>query len=136
MVGIVLVSHSQTLARGVAELISEIGLTAVRAVPAGGTADERLGTSHEKIAAALTAADSGDGVVILADLGSAVLTSRLVVEDLAAEDLVADDRAVPVRIADAPFVEGAVAAAGAAVTGADLDATVAAAEEARTLRKL
>lgn len=126
MVGIVLVSHSEALARGVADLISEIGLTGVRAVAAGGTADGRLGTSQEKVAAALTAADSGDGVVILADIGSAVLTARLVVEDAA----------TPARIADAPFVEGAVAAAGAAVTGAGLGATVAAAEEARRIRKL
>jgi PTS hybrid protein len=131
VVGIVLVSHTEALARSVAELIREIGLTAVRAVPAGGTDDGRAGTSAEKIAAALSAADGGDGVVILADLGSAVLMSRLVVEDL-----VGGDTADPVRIADAPFVEGAVAAAGAAVTGADLTATVVAAEEARTLRKL
>ena len=126
MVGIVLVSHSAALARGVADLISEIGLTAARAVPAGGTDDGRLGTSADKVATALIAANTGDGVVILADLGGAVVTSRLVVEDSDAE----------VQIADAPFVEGAVAAAGAAVTGADLAATVAAAEQARTIRKL
>ena len=50
MVGIVLVSHTEVLARSVAELIREIGLTAVRAVPAGGTDDDRAGTSAEKIA--------------------------------------------------------------------------------------
>ena len=104
MVGIVLVSHTEVLARSVAELIREIGLTAVRVVPAGGTDDDRAGTSAEKIAAALSAADAGDGVVVLADLGSAVLTSRLVVEDRDADS-------GQVQIADAPFVEGAVAAA-------------------------
>ena len=129
MVGIVLVAHSEALARSVADLISGIGLTAVRAVPAGGTDDDRPGTSAEKIAAALSAAEDGDGVVVLADLGSAVLTSRLVVEDR-------DPGSGQVQIADAPFVEGAVAAAGAAVTGADLAATVAAAEQARAIPKL
>ena len=58
-----------------------------------------------------------------------MLTSQLVVEDR-------DPGTGQVQIADAPFVEGAVAAAGAAVTGADLAATVAAAEQARSIRKL
>ena len=58
-----------------------------------------------------------------------MLTSRLVVEDR-------EPGSAQVQIADAPFLEGAVAAAGAAVTGADLAATVAAAEQARNIRKL
>jgi phosphoenolpyruvate---glycerone phosphotransferase subunit DhaM len=66
-------------------------------------------------------------VVILTDLGSAVLTSRAVLADEPRED---------VLLVDAPFVEGAVAAGVIAATGADLAAVVAAAQEAWDVRKL
>jgi dihydroxyacetone kinase DhaKLM complex PTS-EIIA-like component DhaM len=68
--------------------------------------------------------DQGDGVLLVPDLGSSVLTARLVAEP---------GRVV---VADAPFVEGAIAAAVAAGAGASLAEVLAAAEEARTFRKL
>jgi dihydroxyacetone kinase DhaKLM complex PTS-EIIA-like component DhaM len=71
--------------------------------------------------------DKGSGVVVLADLGSAVLTARSVL---------ADGRGADVILVDAPLVEGAVAAAVIAATGADLATVRAAAEEARDARKL
>ncbi|TDQ47203.1 dihydroxyacetone kinase phosphoryl donor subunit DhaM [Actinorugispora endophytica] len=126
-VGIVLVSHSSLLAEGVAELIGALGSGRVGVRAAGGTDDGGVGTSYEKVVRAVDEADSGAGVVVLADLGSAVLTARMVLEDGA------DPRAV---LVDAPFVEGAVAATVTANTGADLVAVVAAAEEARGFRKL
>lgn len=123
-VGLVLVSHSAALAAGVAELVGQLA-GSVAVVPAGGTADGGLGTSPELIAGAVAGADDGSGVVVLADIGSAVLSAKLVLED--AED--------NVRLADAPFVEGAVAAGVTASTGADLAAVLAAAEEAWAYRK-
>ena len=129
-VGIVLVSHSAPLAAGAAELAGQVGGGAVVIVPAGGTDDGRLGTSIDKVRAALAEADSGAGVVILPDLGSSVLTVRALLADGA--ELLPE----LLTVADAPFVEGAVAATIAAAVGGDLKAVASAAEEARNVRKL
>ncbi|GLI01216.1 PTS-dependent dihydroxyacetone kinase phosphotransferase subunit DhaM [Phytohabitans aurantiacus] len=124
MVGIVLVSHSAELAGGLRALLLQMGAGAVEV--AGGTAEGELGTSYDLVRAAIGRADAGAGVLVLPDLGSSVLTARAVLED----------HPVPgALIVDAPFVEGAVAAAVTASTGADLAAVAAAAEEARDVRK-
>ncbi|HEU4425949.1 MAG TPA: dihydroxyacetone kinase phosphoryl donor subunit DhaM [Pilimelia sp.] len=130
MVGIVLISHSSGLAEGAAQLAEQVGRGA-RVVPAGGTDDGRLGTSTERIAAAIDAADAGAGVLLIPDLGSSVLSARSVLADLDPED-----GGVQIRLADAPFVEGAIAAAVAASGGLDLATVATAAEEARDARKL
>lgn len=128
-VGIVLVSHSAALAEGAAELAGQVGGGTVAVVPAGGTDDGGLGTSIAKVRRAIVAADAGAGVVLLPDLGSSVLTVRaLLAEDSALPD--------PLALADAPFVEGAVAAAVIAAAGGDIKAVLGAAEEARNARKL
>jgi len=126
-VGIVLVSHSSQLAEGVAELAAQVSGGTVTIVAAGGMDDGGLGTSATKVTAALERAESGAGVVVLPDLGSAVLTVRALLAEL-------PDAAV--TIADAPFVEGAVAATVTAAAGADLTAVAKAAEEAWHARKL
>ncbi|MEV7355179.1 dihydroxyacetone kinase phosphoryl donor subunit DhaM [Kitasatospora sp. NPDC091276] len=126
-VGIVLVSHSARLAAGLRELLSELASGGVRVVCAAGTEDGGLGTSYDLIARAVAEADGGAGVVVLPDLGSSVLTAVTVLED---------EPRPGVRLVDAPFVEGAVAAAVTASTGAALAEVVAAAEEARSFRKL
>jgi PTS hybrid protein len=127
----VLVSHSARLAAGAADLAAQVSGGAVTIIAAGGTDDGRLGTSAARIAAGLRQADSGAGVLVLPDLGSAVLTVR---------SLLADPPdglgAVSVVLADAPFVEGAVAATVTAAAGADLKTVAAAAEEAWHARKL
>ncbi|MGO4457051.1 PTS-dependent dihydroxyacetone kinase phosphotransferase subunit DhaM [Streptomyces sp. M-16] len=129
VVGIVLVSHSAAVAESVAELAR--GLAAGGAVapvaPAGGAVDGGLGTSAELVLAAAASVDQGAGVALLADLGSSVLTVKALLED---EELPAGS-----RLADAPFLEGAVAAVVAASAGAPLDAVVAAAAEAYAYRK-
>jgi phosphoenolpyruvate---glycerone phosphotransferase subunit DhaM len=130
MVGIVLISHSSGLAEGAAELAHQIAATA-RVIPAGGTDDGRLGTSTELINAAITAADSGDGVVLIPDMGSSVLTALALLAEL---DSGHNEKRIV--LADAPFVEGAVAATVAASGGLDLATVAAAAEEARDARKL
>ena len=126
-VGIVLVSHSSRLAEGVAELAGQVSGGTVTIVAAGGTDDSGLGTSAAKVSAALERADSGAGVLVLPDLGSAVLTVRALLAELPE---------AAVTIADAPFVEGAVAATVTAAAGADLRAVAKAAEEAWHARKL
>jgi PTS hybrid protein len=126
-VGIVLVSHSVRLAEGAADLAGQVSGGAVQVIAAGGTDDGELGTSADKVGAALASAETGAGVLVLPDLGSAVLTVRAMLDDLP------EGR---VRLADAPFVEGAVAATVTAAAGADLDAVARAAEEALHARKL
>jgi phosphoenolpyruvate---glycerone phosphotransferase subunit DhaM len=128
-VGIVLVSHSAALAEGAAELAAQISGGTVAIIPAGGTDGGELGTSAAKVQRAVKLADSGAGVVILPDLGSAVLTVRALLGE-------AGDLPTPVELADAPFVEGVVAATVAAAAGGDITAVLAAAEEARHARKL
>ena len=130
MLGIVLISHSSGLAQGAAELAGQIA-AGVRVLAAGGTDDGRLGTSTERIAAAINAADTGDGVLLIPDMGSSVLSALALLADL---DPAPDGERVV--LADAPFVEGAVAAAVAASGGLDLPAVAKAAEEARDVRKL
>ncbi|MFG3053632.1 dihydroxyacetone kinase phosphoryl donor subunit DhaM [Kitasatospora sp. NPDC048239] len=126
-VGIVLVSHSAQLAAGLRELLRELASDAVRVVVAAGTEDGGLGTSYDLIARAVAEADGGAGVVVLPDLGSSVLTAVTVLEDAPRPGAV---------LVDAPFVEGAVAAAVTASAGASLTEVVAAAEEARAFRKV
>jgi phosphoenolpyruvate---glycerone phosphotransferase subunit DhaM len=128
-VGIVLVSHSAPLAEGTAELAGQVGGGTVTIATAGGTDDGRIGTSIAKIQRALQLADAGAGVLILPDLGSSVLTVRALLAD-------PDDLPGQVVMADAPFVEGAVAAAVTAAAGGDLEAVLDAAQEARHARKL
>jgi phosphoenolpyruvate---glycerone phosphotransferase subunit DhaM len=135
-VGIVLVSHSAALAEGAAELAGQVGGGGVVIAAAGGTADGRLGTSAEKVAAAVRRASGGVGVLILPDLGSAVLTVKALLTDIEDDEIGAFGPLGPVEVADAPFVEGAVAAAVIAAAGAPLAAVRAAAEEARHARKL
>ncbi len=126
MVGIVVVSHSAELARGIVELAGQMAGEEVAIEAAGGTADGGLGTDAGLVADAIARADRGAGVLVLGDLGSAFLTARAVLDD--------DDEGV--RLADAPLVEGAVAAAVIASTGAGLADVTQAAEGTRGAAKL
>ena len=132
-VGIVLVSHSEALVHGLRDLLLQIGGSELAVAVAGGTDEGELGTSYRRIADAITSVDRAAGVVVLADLGSAVLTARTVLADRADNGPGAHPG---IRLVDAPLVEGAVAAAAIAAAGADVDSVCAAAEEARDARKL
>lgn len=116
-VGLVLVSHSSRLAEGLAELAAQMAPDVV-ILPVGGTADGGLGTDATRVEEAVLAANTGEGVVVFGDLGSALLTADTVLE------MLDDDDAAQVRVARGPFVEGAVQAAVAAQTGAGLDAVL------------
>ena len=127
MVGIVLVSHSRILVQGLQEMLAQIGSDEVPVALAGGTADGGLGTSVEQVEAAIGVADRGDGVVVIPDLGSAVLSVKSVLGGADHGNVV---------LVDAPFVEGAVAAAVTAASGARLDEVAEAARQARDVPKL
>jgi PTS hybrid protein len=119
-VGLVIVSHSAKLADGVVELASQMARD-VQLRAAGGTDDGRIGTSFDKVSAAITELrEAGLDVAILTDLGSATMTVDSVLEFLD------EDEAAHVKFSDGPLVEGAVSAAVTAQVGGDLDAVVAA----------
>lgn len=127
MVGIVVVSHSSELAKGLAELAGQMAGPDVRVEAAGGSPNGTLGTDPDLVNDAIKRADAGSGVVILGDLGSAILTVRHVLERKANGNA---------RLADAPLVEGAVTAAVTASAGASLEDVLKAAEGARGAVKL
>jgi PTS hybrid protein len=128
VVGIVVVSHSSELAEGLAALAAQMAGPDVRIEPAGGLPDGGLGTDEDRVRAAIRAADQGEGVVVLGDLGSAILTVRHVLERHNGNG--------SVRLADAPIVEGAVAAAVTASANMPLDDVARSAEGARGAGKL
>ena len=125
MVGLVIVTHSAALALGAAETCRMMAKDA-RIATAGGMEDGGFGTSYARIVAAIDAVYTDDGVVILMDAGSSILTVETILEEMPERRL---------RMADCPVVEGSVVAAIAAVCGAKLDEVVQRAEETRTAVK-
>ena len=119
-------SHSAKLAEGLAELLAQVASEDLPVAVSGGTSDGRLGTDPDRIREAVAEVDQGDGVVVIPDLGSAVLAVKSVLEFLDGQ----------VVLVDAPFVEGAVSAAVIASTGAPLGAVADAARQARDVAKL
>lgn len=131
MVGIVIVSHSWKIAEGVCDLAREMAQGHHGIIPAGGLDDGSMGTDATRIMTAIREADSGDGVVIIADIGSSIMSSETAIELLESEDV-----NINAVIADAPLVEGAVCAAVEAVAGSPVDSVLASAEESRGAMKL
>jgi len=130
LVGIVIVSHSAQIAAGVVDVAREMcGGRDVRLIAAGGTADGQLGTDAVLIADAVARADAGAGVVMLADLGSAVLSAKL------ALTMLDEDLAARTRLSGGPLVEGALFAAIQASAGDSLDEVLKSALGAATMRK-
>ncbi|MFC6093353.1 dihydroxyacetone kinase phosphoryl donor subunit DhaM [Saccharothrix lopnurensis] len=130
MIGLVVVSHSASLAAGVAELAGQMA-PSVAIVACGGDGAGGLGTDYAAVVDALVAADSGDGVVVLFDLGSARMVAEMAAESVAGSaGVAAAGAAGVVLVVDAPLVEGAVAAAVRAQGGAPLAEVAKAAEAA------
>jgi multiphosphoryl transfer protein len=113
VVGLVVVSHSAALAEGVVELAREMGGEEVRIESAGGLDDGSVGTDAARVHAAIERAMSDEGVLVLMDLGSALMSAEM------ATEMLADGG--PVLLSEAPLVEGAVAAAAAARGGSSLE---------------
>ena len=133
-VGIVVVSHSSELADATVRLVARLAnlpADGPQLAAAGGLEDGSIGTDATRIADALSAADAGAGVVVLCDLGSAVLATATAIDELIPPEL-----AARVRISGGPLVEGAFVAAVQASTGDGLDGVHAAADGAGTMTKL
>ena len=129
MVGIVVVSHSPKIAEGICELAGQMAAPGQKIIAAGGISDGSIGTDAFKIQAAIEEANTGDGVLVMVDLGSAVMSAELAI-DMLSEEL--KDR---VAIADAPIVEGTIAAVVDASIGQPLVSVATTAAGARDLRK-
>ncbi|MDU0347852.1 dihydroxyacetone kinase phosphoryl donor subunit DhaM [Actinomyces sp. MRS3W] len=129
MTGLVIVSHSRTLADAAAALATGLipGLTAPLEIAAG-LPDGSLGTDATEIMAAIERADDGTGVVVLADLGSGILSAQTALE------LLDPELAGRVRLSGGALVEGLVAAYAAAGTGKDPAAVQADADAAASLK--
>jgi phosphoenolpyruvate---glycerone phosphotransferase subunit DhaM len=128
MVSLLIVSHSAQLAAGVKEFAEQVSGGNVRIADAGGAADGSLGTSVDRIQAALMQVESPDGTLVLLDLGSAVLSVEMAIETLGL---------ARIQISDAPLVEGAyLAAIEASDEGTTLERVAEAALQARELVKV
>lgn len=112
-VGIVVVSHSRGLAEAAVEVAMQMVRDPIAVALAAGLPDGSLGTDATAVATAVAEVDHGDGVVVLVDMGSAILSAELGIELYGKE--------TDVRILPAPFVEGLVVAAVMASTGASID---------------
>ncbi len=119
MVGLVIVSHSQKLAEGVLELAGQMTRGSVIMEAAGGIddPDNPIGTDPMKVMMAIesVAAQAEDGVLVIMDLGSALMSAET------ALDFLSDDIKAKVRLCSAPIVEGTMAAAVQALVGASLE---------------
>lgn len=130
MIGIVLVSHSHSLAKGLQEMALQMSQNMVKIATAGGIDDETIGTNAERIYQAIKDVYSSDGVLVIFDLGSALLSTQMAIEMLADEQ---QDRII---LSKAPMVEGAIVAAVEASLGHSLEEVNAAAEAAKDMEKI
>jgi dihydroxyacetone kinase phosphotransfer subunit len=126
---LVIVSHSAAIAAGLAELVGQVAGPDVPVVTAGGAIDGSLGTDGGRVLELLRSAAADGSAVVLVDLGSSVLSVRAALGDLDAAEL------ARVSVADAPLVEGAVAAGVALSTGCSAREAAVAAAEARNVGK-
>ncbi len=130
MVGLLVVSHSRDAAAGIASIASQMCGKSVPVRGVGGNEEGGLGTSVPLILDALNELlEEAEEVLVLPDLGSAVLSARSAVEFLG-------EKAEHVMFADAPVLEGAMMAAVEASVGSSLDRVRQVAEEAHLLKKL
>jgi dihydroxyacetone kinase phosphotransfer subunit len=128
VIGLLIVSHSAKIAEGTRELAEQMTRGEVPIAAAGGTDDGSLGTSADLIRAAADrlAARGADALLVLVDLGSAVMSAEIALEDWSR----------PYRLSNGPLVEGTLMAAVEASIGANLEQVAAVAEQTKDLLKV
>jgi len=130
MISLVLISHSFKIVEGIKELVEQLVQGKVKVLASGGLDEYTIGTNVERIYNSLMEAKNPDGILVLVDLGSSVLSTE------AAIDMLPEEDRKLVKISNAPLVEGAVIASIEASIGSDLEKTNKAAEDAKKLNKL
>lgn len=129
MVGIVIVSHSPKVAEGVKDLALQMSKKDQPIEAVGGTETGEIGTDPMRIQEAVEKVSQGDGVVLLADLGSAVMSVGV------AKEMLDPDLAKSVYLANAPLVEGSIAATIEAAMGSPVEKVLQTAQESRNMDK-
>ncbi|MFW5979199.1 MAG: dihydroxyacetone kinase phosphoryl donor subunit DhaM [Halanaerobium sp.] len=129
MVNILIISHSLKIAEGTKELAEEMKQAELDIQIAGGTNNGQLGTDADLIEKKLKEMDFTDGIIVLADLGSAVMSFKMVKEWLP------EEKQDKIKLADAPIVEGAVLGAVEASLGKSLEEVLAAIEKKSIINK-
>jgi phosphocarrier protein FPr len=126
MVGLVIVSHSRALADALVNLVRQVSSPLVPIAVAAGIGQDRqeFGTNAVEISEAIQSVYSLDGVLVMMDLGSAVLSSDMALE------LLPPEMVAHIRFCPAPFVEGCIAAGVQIGLGSDLDAVYQEAQQA------
>ncbi|AIF42967.1 dihydroxyacetone kinase phosphoryl donor subunit DhaM [Virgibacillus sp. SK37] len=109
--GIVLISHSSKVVEGIKDIIRQVNQDVVIEL-AGGTDDGEIGTSIDKILEAINNADTGNGVLLLYDLGSAKMNAEMAIEMAEGKDI---------KMTEAPLVEGAYVASVEAGMGKSVE---------------
>lgn len=127
--GVVLVSHSEYIAKGLKELVDEMNDGSVQVVAADGADGGRIGTSAIKIQGAIESVEDCDHILIYADLGSSILSAETAI------DLIDEDLAEKVQLVDAPIVEGALAGVVQGTISDDVADVIKASEDARNVHK-
>ena len=130
MISIVIVAHSARLAEGVKELADQMSQGRVPIAAAGGLDEETIGTNMERILEAINDVYQPDGVLVLMDLGSAVMSTEIAIE------MLPDEQQARVLMSEAPIAEGAIAAAVEASIGSPLEKVEAAARGVVTMPKM
>jgi len=129
-IGVVLVSHSEYIAKGLRDLVNEMNDGSVPVVAAGGADGGRIGTSAIRIQEAIESLEECEHILVYADLGSSILSAET------AMDIIDEDLADKVEIVDAPIVEGALAGVVQAVISDDVDEVIRVSEEAAKVHKI
>ncbi|MDF5724566.1 MAG: phosphoenolpyruvate--protein phosphotransferase [Rhizonema sp. PD37] len=121
MVGIIIVSHSFQLAQGIRDLVTQMVQGKVFLAVAAGIddPDNPLGTDAMQVYEAITSVYSDEGVIVLMDLGSALMSAEMALEFLTQE------QRHNVHLCEAPLVEGTMAAAVAAASGCNVEQVMA-----------
>ncbi len=130
MIGIVIVSHSNKISTGVVELCKEMVRDNIKIISAGGTRDGELGTDATLIMEAIEEAYSGDGVALLVDIGSSIMSSEMAIE------MLPENIREKTIILDAPIVEGSLAVTIQACISNDLEEINKAGIEAKYMNKI
>lgn len=127
MIGIVVVSHSDKIATGIVDVAKQVAGSEIPIAAAGGTPDGRIGTDAMAIKSAIESVDQGDGVIIFADLGSAILSAETAIDFI---------EGIQVEIMDAPIVEGVVSCAVQLTITQDMDIIRKTCEESKKFSKI
>lgn len=127
MVGIVIVCHSEKLAEGILHEIRMFAKKCPIAI-AGGDDNGNYGTSYTKIKQAIDSIYSEDGVCVVVDVGSSIMTAQMVLEELNNKD--------NIKIIDCPIVEGAIIASTSSELGDDINQIIKKVLDSKSQNKL